>query len=61
MCEIQRVVGAAICSKCGYGLFLVAQPVNLEEEERNFHRSRRDQVMSVFLFFFNRTAVTEKV
>jgi hypothetical protein len=44
MCATQRMVGAAICSKCGRGLFLVAKPVNLEEEDRHFYRTLRDQV-----------------
>ena len=43
MCEMQRMVGAAICSKCGNGLFLVARHVNLEEEDRNYHRMVREQ------------------
>ena len=44
MCGTQRMVGAAICSKCGRGLFVVAKPVDLEEEDRHFYRSLRDQV-----------------
>ena len=42
MCETQALVGAAICSKCGRGLFLVAQSVNLVEENRAWHRLMRD-------------------
>ena len=47
MCETQRMVGAAICSKCGRGLFLVAKHVNLEEEDRHFQRLLRDQVSGI--------------
>ena len=42
MCETQALVGAAICSKCGRGLFLVAQHVNLQDENRAWHRHMRD-------------------